>query len=176
MVSFLFFRVFHSSAFSALSAVYSVLNTNNFLIQIQNLIYDELWNRCTSRCPLSSYVNFFDQISFSFSFSLTFSISTQPIDVTESSNNICSPSSLPQPVGATGSSNDICSSTISLQPAGATGFSKIICSSLLSSDICSSSSLPQLVGATGFSKIICSPIRLLDTACKLLESHTNMSF
>jgi len=48
MVSFLFFRVFHSSAFSALSAVYSVLNTNNFLIQIQNLIYDELWNRCTS--------------------------------------------------------------------------------------------------------------------------------
>src|SRR5664279_4992288 len=48
MVSFLFFRVFHSSAFSALSAVYSVLNTNNSLIQIQNLIYDELWNRCTS--------------------------------------------------------------------------------------------------------------------------------
>src|SRR5664279_3781268 len=57
MVSFLFFRVFHSSAFSALSAVYSVLNTNNFLIQIQNLIYDELWNRCTRNKKSTIFLN-----------------------------------------------------------------------------------------------------------------------
>jgi hypothetical protein len=36
------------SAFSALSAVIGVLNNNSSLIQIQNLIYDKLWNRCTS--------------------------------------------------------------------------------------------------------------------------------
>ena len=39
---------FYFPRFSRFPWFIGVLNTNSSLIQIQNLIYDKLWNRCTS--------------------------------------------------------------------------------------------------------------------------------